>query len=190
MNTKKVENYWRDKMCDWNAEYFLKRNSVPRQIVLDALSKIRFRSLLEIGCNCGPNLMNIIERFPQSEVVGIDINSGAIEMARGLLPPRVIDLVVKPADDIPFSNKSTDVVLTYNLLKYIGNDKIDKVMSEIKRVVRNNIVFFEPHCDDKWTIRKQNFRNRDQCIRDYKKLLEKYGFWDVQITHYLITARI
>ena len=195
MNTKKVEQYWRDKMCDWNTEYFLNRGCENRRMVISALSRIRFGSLLEIGCNCGPNMMNIIEAYPRAEIVGIDINSGAIEMARGLLPQRVLDLEVSTADDIPFSDKSTDVVLSYNLLMYIGDDKINKVMTEIKRVVRNHIIFFEPHSENAWEIHKTNIKKRHQCTRNYKKLLERYGFWDIKIegpynSISLITARI
>lgn len=181
MSTKQHQRYWKTRIDDWKTAYFDTKNHPHRDMIISYLRKIAFGSLLEVGCNTGPNLYRIAEAFPQVETGGLDINAGAIEMARNLLPTQVFTLDIGPADDIPHSDKSSDVVLTDACLMYIGPDKIDKVMKEIVRVARRYVFFFEPHCESAWQRFLLRNHKKNYYAHDYKKLLEKHGFWDIEL---------
>lgn len=181
MSTKKHQNYWKRRTEDWKTAYFDTKDHPHRDFIIQHLMRIHFGSLLEVGCNTGPNLYRIAQAFPHITTGGLDINAGSIEMAKNLLPTQVHTLDVGPADDIPLSDKSVDLILTDACLMYIGRDKIDKVMKEITRVARNNVVFFEPHCESRWQRFLMRNHKKNYYAHDYKKLLEKHGFWDIEI---------
>jgi hypothetical protein len=90
---------------------------------------------------------------------------------------------VSPADDVFFSDDAADVVLTDMCLIYIGPRKIDKVIGEIKRLARNRIVLSEFHMQN-WYDRLHLRIFSGQHGYDYRKLLEKHGFYDIEIYKY------
>lgn len=181
MSSKQHDKYWRDRMADWYAHYFVTKDHPHREMMIEKLGTIQFQSLLDVGCNIGPMLYRIAQVFPRAETAGVDINSGSIEMARGVLPKQVRLLDVADADNLPFSDKSTDVIITDATLLYMDDKKIHRVMKEICRVARNHVIFFEPH-SEKWLDRaKFKYSSKNYYIHDYKKLLEKYNIWDIEI---------
>lgn len=182
MSSQTHKKWWKARMEDWNQAYLSTADHPHRQMIMDKLRKTRFQSLLEVGCNAGPNLLNIAKKYPLSELGGLDINAGSIEMARNRLPKNVVVLEVGSADSLPFSDKSVDIILTDATLIYIDNKEMDKVMKEIVRVVRNNVIFFEAHSESAWERFKIRRQHKNYYIHDYYALLEKYGFWDIEIT--------
>jgi ubiquinone/menaquinone biosynthesis C-methylase UbiE len=76
------------------------------------------------------------------------------------------------------SDDSTDVVLSDMTMIYISNP--DKVMREIKRITRRYVVFCELHSNTLWGKIKLRFTSGYHA-HNYKKLLTKHGFKDIQI---------
>lgn len=178
-STKKHQEYWKDRVIDWEKEYLATWNHPHRQLIIDELKKMTFGSLLELGCASGPNLYRIMQEFPRVQVGGLDINAEAIAVAKKYLPPTSV-LEVGPLDDMFYSSKSGDCILTDASLIYIGHDKIDAVMREIKRVSRRHVIFCEFHSTNifkRWGLKFATGYN----AYNYRKLLEKHGFYDIQI---------
>ncbi len=111
-----------------------------------------FFSILEIGCNCGPNLYLIAKKFPNIEIKGIDINSIAIKYGNELLTKEGISnvkLLVGKADELnQFQDNKFDIVFTDALLIYIGPDKIKKIMQEMFRITRRALILTEWHSEN------------------------------------------
>lgn len=63
-----AESYWNNR--DHPSKHFL----VERIATFSP-----FFNILEVGCASGPNLYPLAKKFPQAQIVGIDINPGAIK---------------------------------------------------------------------------------------------------------------
>jgi hypothetical protein len=137
---------------EWVQGYWDSRSHGHRQLMLEKVKAFgSVRSLLEIGCNCGPNLALIGKEYPKAELVGIDINPEAIEVGSRILGRDGLSnvrLLVRRADELrEFQDKAFDLVLTDAVLIYIGPDKIEKVIAEMARLARRALIMIEFHAD-------------------------------------------
>lgn len=141
---------WGNGSSDWIKGYWDSRNQPHRPFLIEAISKFDPSSVLEIGCNCGPNLYLLGKKFPDVEIRGTDINPMAVQKGNEWLAQEGISnvkLSVGKADDLrEFQDKTFDIVFTDAVLIYIGPDKIKKVVQEMLRVVGRALILVELHC--------------------------------------------
>lgn len=176
--TKEHSEYWRTRVIDWKTSYLDTWNHPHRDYIVQFLKSISWLSLFEIGCGAGANLLKILKELPGRQLGGIDINPDAIELAQSTFKGGFFK--VGSAEDIMMSDKSTDVVLSDMALIYVSRDKIDKYIEEIKRVARNYVLFCEFHSDS-WLERLRIKATSGYSAYNYKKLLQKHGFYDIFI---------
>jgi len=131
-------------------------------------------SILEIGCNAGPNLSILARHFPDARLYGIDINKQAISQGKQWLEREYlsnVELSVGKADDLRhFKDKSVDIIFTDAILLYVGPDKIKRVLSEMQRVSRKAMIFLEFH----ETLPSMSRSYDAHWIYDYEKLCRSY----------------
>ncbi len=203
--TKNHIKFWKNRKADWFESYGKTIDHPHRQLILEKLKKIKFGHIMEIGCNCAPNMLLVTKTFPGVEVGGVDINADSIKVAKELMPKYAFNFEVRSADNIYFSDKCMDVVLTDMALIYVGPDKIHKVMKEITRIARNNIVLCEFHTKNPLKALGL-WATSGYFARDYERLLRKYNYYDIELTKlteedwpggnpqkdfgYIITARL
>lgn len=89
---------------------------------------IDFFSLLDVGCSHGW----VIRRFPNKMVRGIDVAEKAIEMAGDLA-------TLASVTDIPFPDKTFDVVHSTDMMEHLKPEDVDTAISEIRRVAKDYI---------------------------------------------------
>lgn len=146
----KERDDWGEGSKDWIKAYWDSRDHPHRQILVDKISTYSPGSILEIGCNCGPNLYLLAKRFPEAEIKGVDINPIAVQKGNEWLAQEGISnvkLLPGKADELgQFQDRSFDIVFTDAVLIYIGPDKIKKVMREMIRVTRRELILVEWHC--------------------------------------------
>ncbi|GAI36009.1 unnamed protein product, partial [marine sediment metagenome] len=134
-----AEGYW-DNRDHPSKHFFAER--------IAAFSPIH--SILEVGCASGPNLYLLAKRFPQAQIVGIDINQEAVQYGNGQFAREGISnvkLFVGKADKLgEFQDRAFDIVFTNALLIYIGPDKIKEVIEGILRITHHALVLIELHC--------------------------------------------
>ena len=190
--TQTQEEYWAKrhlkKDSDWNYEhgvlkddewvagYWESRHHQHRPLLIQKLYKYNpFNGLLEIGCNCGPNLYLLAKAMPEVKMQGIDINPRAIQKGRELLAAADINnvnLTIGRADELAqFADKSFDVVFTDAVLIYIGPDKIEKVIKEMLRLSRLAPILLEQHDPD--ASIKGEYRH-GKWIRNYIGLMKQF----------------
>lgn len=161
---------WLDKGENWIEDYLISSKHCHRDKILKALSKIKFKSLAEIGCNAGANLLRIRDKFKNMNpyLIGYDINKDAIKMAKkSVLGVNFKELnVLKglPLDKI-------DVILSDAVLLYVSPENIKFVLNEFDRVANKAIVLCEWDSDKKEGELKDN-----HWSYNYKSLLEDKGF--------------
>jgi ubiquinone/menaquinone biosynthesis C-methylase UbiE len=164
---------------EWVMSYWESRDHSHRRTLVDKIAaRYPFTSILEIGCNCGPNLYLLAKRFPDVNITGIDINPRAIEKGRELLASEGItnvELIVAKADELGrFPDKSFDVVFTDATLIYIGPDKIAGVLQELLRVTRKTLVLMEMQPRHRNKTDKSDEYHLGLWLRDYRALLQQF----------------
>jgi len=135
---------------DWSLKgYWKVRNHPATHFLLKEIEKFSpFSSILEIGCNCGPNMYLIAKKFPSVVIKGIDINPLAIQTGKELLVKEGIsnaELFVGKAQCLQFIDKSFDIVFSKAVLSHIGPTKISKVIAEMLRVSKKALILIEYH---------------------------------------------
>ena len=98
------------------------------------------QTILEVGANVGRNLA-ALARIAQSQLFAIEPNHAAREKLSTLLPPdRIFD---GHAGDLPFADRSFDLVFTSGVLIHIPEDALREAYSEIHRTANQWIVTIE-----------------------------------------------
>lgn len=162
------EHDWLDDSVNWIYGYAQSVDHPHRTLILDALKEMKFGSLLEVGCNSGPNLMNIQRDFPVAKLAGFDLNAEAIKVAKKVLKNKV-SLGVGTVRYIPWQDKTFDVVLCDAVLMYVQPKDVAQVMAELERVARKAIIIVD------------RFATEDSVCghvwgRNYTKLLKDMGY--------------
>ena len=171
---------WGKERGDWIKGYRDSLNHPHRSFLVETISRFNPSSILEIGCNCGPNLYLLAKKFPDAEIRGIDINPMAVQeggewFAQEGIPN--VRLSVGKADElVQFQDKSFDVVFTDAVLIYIGPDKIKEIMKNAIRITRRALIFmewhsFEPQRKDPYGL---GVYEQGNWKRDYVSLLKQF----------------
>lgn len=90
-------------------------------------------SVLDVGCAKGFMLHDLAEMIPGITVKGVDLSSYAIEHAMDDLKPH---LKVANATQLPFADKSFDVVISINTVHNLDRDDCGRALQEIQRASR------------------------------------------------------
>ena len=126
----RLEQLWAGSFGD---EY-MQRNADaggPREPFWDAVLRMAPpRSVLEVGCNLGGNLMWVGPRVPMRPV-GVDVNHGALTRLRATLPS-VIGLRAA-AKELPFRNGAFELAYTIGVLIHQPEDTLGQVVDELVR---------------------------------------------------------
>lgn len=174
--TNQHKNYWKNRKIDWEEAYLKTADHPHRDLIIQALKTFRWRSIWEVGCASGPNLLKIVHNFKDIQIGGSDLNADAIELARKTFKGGIFE--VSSAEDMLLSDKSCDVILTDVALIYIGPEKIKKVLKEFRRITRNRIVLVEFDSKSWWRRLILRLKTGYNAY-DYQKLLEEAGYFDV-----------
>ena len=179
ITTKDHKNYWKTRDLDWKSAYFDTHNHPHRDLLIGELRKLKFNSVIEVGCAAGANLYRIKQAFPNVLIGGVDLNEKATETARNLLPKGTL-IDTMSADDLFFNSKHTDIILTDACLIYIGPSKIKKALREFKRLARKYVVLVEIYSANP-IVQFLIWRRNGYFVYNYPRLLRKLGFRDIQM---------
>ncbi len=91
--------------------------------------------VLDVGCGKAFLLYDLTQACPGIEVVGLDVSSYAVEHAKEEVKPF---LQVGHARELPFADKSFDLVISINALHCLRSYDLEKALREIERVGKKN----------------------------------------------------
>jgi ubiquinone/menaquinone biosynthesis C-methylase UbiE len=92
--------------------------------------------VLDVGTGTGAAAFILAQRFPEAEVVGVDLADGMIAEARGKTPPELADRVrfqEADAERLPFADGSFDLVTLSNMIPFF--DELARVLAPGGRAV-------------------------------------------------------
>ena len=135
----------------WVGNYQRSMANRHRDVILAAVQALAPRTLLEVGCHCGPNLIRLAQGCPSLEqLTGCDVSAEAIAagrlwIAREGLSHRIRleeGRIPTALSDLP--DACVDVVLSCYTLAYVAPGDLDAVLYELGRVARQAVVLAEP----------------------------------------------
>ena len=161
-----------EQLDEWSGEFgtaYTDRNVVDWRTRVDAFRRIldglAIRSVLEVGCNRGHNLVALHDILgPGSSVVGVEPQEHARSIAAGVSPH--ISVVAGTIYDIPFGDDAFDLVLTSGVLIHVPLPDLAAAIAELHRVSRRYILSIEYFADEETPI---EYRGRDNLLwkRDF-----------------------
>jgi SAM-dependent methyltransferase len=113
--------------------------------LVDLVQPQHGESVLDVGCGTGAATRTAARSVgPTGQVVGLDLNSGMLEVARGFdwsdsigpndADPAEIEWLEATATAMPLADDSFDVVVASQLFQFVP--EVDAVAREIRRVLR------------------------------------------------------
>ena len=174
--TRLEERYWAKCPPSISAETWSTREHPHRTFLVEQITTFSpIHTILEVGCNSGPNLYLLAKKFPDAELRGIDINPYAVKDGNAWIKKEGISnvrLSVGKADALEsFQDNYFDIVFTDAVLMYIARDKIKKVIKELIRITRKALLLMEWHCFESKSNPLGFYIG--QWVRDYVALSKK-----------------
>ena len=102
----------------WEGRYGLEALA-PLDAALDRLGSVA--KALDLGTGTGKAARLVATRFPEAEVVGVDLSPAMVEEARRLLPVELAARVrfeVADASRLPFPDGAFDLVTMFNMIPF------------------------------------------------------------------------
>ena len=99
----------------WEMNYF---NEYPNYMLLSFVEKEKEEefSVLEIGCDCGVNLLRLKNEYPNVQLYGVEINAGAAEIASHIAQTQVANIEDKSLD---FAGTRFDYIIFGDVLEHL-----------------------------------------------------------------------
>lgn len=177
-----TEEFWAGEFGD----QYLERNRVEWRKRVPFFSRIikltDIKSVLEVGCNAGQNLLAIQKAGNIIDLAGCDVNLTAALDAELALPSA--DIVIAAANDIPstFEGQTFDMVMTAGVLIHIPSHEILNVMRSIVEMSNRWVLAIEY---DSPTAEEINYRGHAGRLwkRPYGLIYESLGLRWAYMTH-------
>lgn len=108
------------------------------------ISSLGAGSALEIGCGYG-RILRVARNSVEDPglVVGVDFGHPQLEKAKAFLGNHSPCLIQATASDLPFKDRSFELVYSIGVLMHIPPASIHKALSEVIRVSRRYVLFSE-----------------------------------------------
>ncbi len=113
-----------------------------RKIVAEVVT-LSPETFLDAGCGEGFVARRIIDALPDIALTGCDVSGAALEIAATANPEA--RFVAGSVVDLPFPDRSFDVVGCFEVLEHLPGDLPRQALSELGRVARQAVVLSVPH---------------------------------------------
>jgi SAM-dependent methyltransferase len=117
-------------------------SKAQRQFLAE-LAKLRWDSILEVGCGFGWHLKAIADQFPSRRVVGLDFSFIQLLKSHDYLAGSHANVCLGSAFQVPFSPDSFDVVFTSGMLIYVHPKQLQGAIAELRRVAHRSVITLE-----------------------------------------------
>ena len=146
-----IKKYWQNTPEFFSEKYkinFLKLVSpvnlflyARRKESLKLAGSVKGKKILDVGCGSGVFLLEFIKM--EAKVVGVDYSQKMLNIAKKELkhykiPKNKYKLILANATNLPFKNKSFDLVLATGLTDYMTDQDDLKFLKEASRVLKPN----------------------------------------------------
>ncbi len=152
--------FWQPVVPDFQAHYQLTADS----------------TLLDVGCAKGFMLHDFRELIPGIKVRGIDVSSYALQHSLDDVKPL---LALGNAKQLPFSDKSFDLVISINTIHNLPLEECKQALQEIQRVGKRAFITVDAYRNDEerarmnaWNLTALTFMHVDE----WKEFFNETGY--------------
>ena len=133
------------------------------------------RTVLEVGCGPGGNLLHIQPRNP-SRTIGVDISSRMLDIARRRLQGYDVELIKTDGRRIDLPDMTADVTFTVTVLMHITDDDMfSKLVAELCRVTRHTLIIIERTTGEQAPIMAADGHSTCRRLADYAEAVRANG---------------
>lgn len=126
--SSRAEKY--DDHSDW-----VNDQEILQLMVDDLVESKKNHKILDLGAGTGAVAKYILKRNSEKEIIALDICQNMLDRIKDLR----ITTICADAEEIPFKDRSFDVVISRQCLHYIKD--LDKVLNEVNRVLKPGGIF-------------------------------------------------
>lgn len=174
----KQTELWKNK--DSAKHYWVAQKHEDRRNWFTGLLKMkRFYSIYEVGCNSGKNLWHIKRDMPDKLVGGIDINTGAIKLAKQMVPSGVFS--VGDIHDLDVTDQY-DIVFTSGVLLHVPPKSVKNILQRCLDKAEKYVVHMETNGQDQIINGPAEFNptkkvsDKLRCVHNYAKMYTELGY--------------
>lgn len=170
-----------------------------RNKILKYFSSLKTESVLDIGCGNGDFLIQLAEMYPDIKFIGIDFSEEAIKLALNNSACLInVNFYVLDINNLPFKDNTFDTIICINTLHHIIPDDQSRVLREMARVVKKNILIEIKNFDSFYFkyLKTEFGRQRisvapdvyiyPTTIRNISKILNEYYYSVKKVEHIFI----
>lgn len=153
---------WDWKTVKGNSELIWKEPSIEAYYLVDRWKDIEKNKLLDLGCGIGRH--SILFGMNDFDVFCFDISKDGLEKTRkwGLKLGLEFDYQEGDMLNLPYSDNSFDNIMCYNVISHTDTIGVKKIISEIKRVLKDDGECFLTLCSKETWGYKQDWPEVDQ----------------------------
>lgn len=181
MHTESVEavNWWArprgEQSGAWIANYQKSLGLRHRVAISQIVKELKPKTLLEIGCHCGPNLIRLATDHPTLKIAGLDASPEAIAAGqqwaiKAGFEGRVECAVGRfPLATEKFPTGAFDVVLSCYTLAYISPADLDAALYELGRIAKRAVILAEPQVFEEPVSHRHAMSGYSEWHHDYQR---------------------
>lgn len=169
---------WKEHGIEVHNKYFDQAGRRGKKLVAFLKEHKEVKSVCEIGCSAGHNLLYIAQNTENINLYGIEINAAAVSVAQNNVPMANI----RRCDVHNMRAKEKyDLIFTGAVLMHIPPDDIKKVMKKCIDRAKKYIIHMEPvgnNIVDKGPVElnPRKIRKMMKCSHDIVGLYKELGF--------------
>jgi len=131
---KDIEKEYYNQENLWNVDFLDIRVERERIETIIKMIPENLKSVLDVGCGSG----GVINSLPHAKRVGVDISREALKHVK-------TEKVLAAANNLPFGEKSFDMVICSEVLEHLEDDEFSDALQEIERVAKNYVLITVPN---------------------------------------------
>jgi spore coat polysaccharide biosynthesis protein SpsF len=172
----RLEALWKGEFGDAYVDRNAGGYDVRQSFWTDLFGRSGFSSVLEVGCNIGGNLRWLVPLLPAGASFGIDVNTKALARLHAEVPG--VNAISALGRDLPFRDRSFDLVFTMGVLIHQPDSTLPTVMAEMVRTAARGVLMGEYFAEETTEVR---YRGHDSALfkRDYGAMFaELFPDWE------------
>lgn len=154
---------WKWEYIKGEDEKIWKEPEVEAYYLKDRWKEKNKKDFLDLGCGLGRHSIFFAKNGFNTHA--FDISEDAVNRTAEFAKEENVDIDLKQGDmlNIPFNDNSMDCIYSKNVVSHTDTEGVRKIISEIKRVLRENGECYITFCSkDTWGFRQNNWPNVDE----------------------------
>ncbi len=148
LDKKKIAQHFSRSAKNYDQHAIL-QHKIIQEILIQLASRSlpeKMKNILDVGCGTGSLAAELAKKYPEAQVIGADLSSGMIEVARFKHRQPNVKYEIADAEALPYENSFFDLVVSSSTLQWTD---LPLVLKQVFRVLSAGGVFmfstFGPH---------------------------------------------